>query len=190
MASDGLHHDLSKALDNYQASLAMGGDQHAFALLYKRWHPRLLRLALRLTRNPEDAQDVMQDSAITIAKNIYKLEKPESFSAWAYTIVRRRSADHIKRAIHHREIKTRAEAQPLASHATTPEDRLTLKQVLESLPQTDRAILTLFYSDGFSGKEIALALGVPIGTVKSRLFTAREKLKHIYLNPKKETGHD
>jgi len=82
---------LGDALDSYQAGLARDGDVRAFDLLYRRWHPKLLRLATRLTRNPDEAQDVMQDAALTMARGIRKLKDPARFSAWACTIVRRRS---------------------------------------------------------------------------------------------------
>ena len=61
------------------------------------------------------------------------------------------------------------------------DDDLALRQALSQLPETDRFMLTLFYQDGFKGSEIAAALGIPLGTVKSRLFKARRDLKSIYL---------
>ena len=64
---------LGEALDIYQAGLAMEGDKDAFTLLYRRWHPKLLKLAIRLTRHTDDARDVMQDTALVIARDIHKL---------------------------------------------------------------------------------------------------------------------
>jgi RNA polymerase sigma-70 factor (ECF subfamily) len=172
---------LGDALDSYQAGLARDGDVRAFDLLYRRWHPKLLRLATRLTRNPDEAQDVMQDAALTMARGIRKLKDPARFSAWACTIVRRRSADHIDKAVRRRA----AEAVPLAAEAapgpnTGPEVALSLKQALAQLPETERLMLKLAYLDGFRGPEIAAALGIPVGTVKSRLFKARRALKAVY----------
>jgi len=57
---------------------------------------------------------------------------------------------------------------------------MTLRQALIQLPETDRLTLALLYVDGLKGTGIAAALGVPIGTVKSRLFAARKRLKDIY----------
>jgi len=176
--------DSIKALDDYQVALSIKGDRRVFALLYKRWHPKLLRLAYRLTRNKDDAQDVIQDAAITIAKNISKLQDPSKFSAWAYTIVRRRAADHIAKAVKTRNIKTRAMQRDTSPHTNTLDDALTLKQALDRLAKPDRIILELFYIDGMSGKEMAAAMGVPMGTIKSRLFAARAKLQKTYTHPK------
>lgn len=168
---------LRQTLDAYQAGLASSGDRAAFEALYRRWHPKGLRLAQRLTRNSVDARDVMQDAALTIARDISKLRDPARFSAWAYTIVRRRSADFIDRAVRRRE----GEADSLDRAADLgPDAALSLRDALAKLPEVDRLMLELFYRDGFKGREIADALGLPLGTVKSRLFAARQRLKAIH----------
>jgi RNA polymerase sigma-70 factor (ECF subfamily) len=168
---------LTDALDAYQAGLAADGDARAFDLLYRRWHPKLLRLAQRLTRNPDEARDVMQDAALTMARDIRKLKDPARFSAWACTIVRRRTADHIDKAVKRRVGET---DWPEASGDAGPEVALSLKQALARLSETERLMLNLVYLDGFRGHEMAAALGIPLGTVKSRLFAARQALKTIY----------
>ncbi|WP_416876815.1 RNA polymerase sigma factor [Litorimonas sp.] len=172
--------DLVKALDTYQAFLASKGDRNAFEGLYKRWHPKGIRLAQRLTGNAEEAKDVLQEASMTIARNIHRLEKPEQFSAWAYTIVRRRAADHIRSTIKAREASVRAARYQESPPQSCAETDLSLRQVLSHLPSEERALLTLFYVDGFTGRDIAQALGIPLGTVKSRLFKARENLKQYY----------
>jgi len=166
---------LNAALDLYLVGLAIEGDRQAFDRLYRRWHPRLLRFAFRLTQKGEDAQDVLQEASLIIARDIHKLRDPTRFAGWAYTILRRRAADHIGRAVRSRQTMEAA-PEPLAS----PESELALRQALSQLPEVERLMLTLFYVDGFRGIEIAEALGVPLGTIKSRLFTARRKLKQIY----------
>lgn len=174
----------SNALDEYQVVLAQDGDKRAFELLYRRWHPKLLRFACRLTSNMDAAQDVMQEAALTIAKNITRLEDPSRFSPWAYTIVRRRAADYIASAIKERRIKTEIKLSPIPKENLTPDDTLSIKQALSSLPDADCLLLKLFYIDGMTGTEIAAGMNLPLGTIKSRLFAARQKLKSIYhINP-------
>lgn len=170
---------VSKALDEYHAALAIDGDKHAFECLYDRWHLQLLRFAFRLTQNSQDAQDVMQDAAITIAKDIHKLENPASFVPWAYTIVRRRAHDHIDKIIRHRQLKSELSTESIAQ-VEHSDSTLALQQALKKLPNDDRVLLTLFYLDEMTGPQLSQAMGVPIGTIKSRLFTARSKLKLIY----------
>jgi len=168
---------LEAALDLYQVGLAADGDVQAFDLLYRRWHPKLLRLALRLTGHTEEARDVMQDAALTIAKDIHKLRDHAQFSSWAYTIIRRRAADHIDRAVRRRASNERITPTDLNPD---PDEDLALRQALSQLPETERLMLTLFYVDGLKGTEMAAALGIPLGTLKSRLYTARKKLKDLY----------
>jgi len=174
------HISRSQALDEYQVLLAQDGDRRAFELLYKRWHPRLLRFAFRQIGNADAAKDVMQDAALTIAKNIGRVKDPSRFSSWAYTIVRRRAADYIARAVKNRRLVSEMAELPPATETVSLDEQLSLKQGLAKLPPTDRMILSLFYTDGMTGAEIAAGMGIPIGTVKSRLFAARAKLKSIY----------
>jgi len=168
--------ELEAALDAFQVAEAASGSQVAFDLLYRRWHPRLFRLACRLTGNTEDARDVLQDAALTIARDLHKLRDPSKFSAWAYTIVRRRTADYIHKAVRQRDL-----SQETVDVVDVAEEALSLKQALSQLSETDHLMLVLFYQDGFRGIEIAAALGIPLGTVKSRLFKARDRLKSIYI---------
>lgn len=165
------------ALDVYQVGLAIEGDRAAFESLYRRWHPRLLRLARRLTRHPDEALDVLQEAALTIARDIHKLRDPARFSPWAYTIIRRRAADHIGKAVRRREHESALVQDDIDA---AEDENLSLRQALLRLSETDRLMLTLFYLDGLRGTEMAAALGIPLGTLKSRLFTARQKLKSIY----------
>jgi RNA polymerase sigma-70 factor (ECF subfamily) len=177
MTTEDKQRELKAALDVYQVGLAADGDARAFDLLYRRWHPQLLRFAYRLTGNPDEARDVMQEAALTIARDIHKLRDPARFSAWAYTIVRRRAADHIEISVRARKL---ASDMPEPDIQIGAEARLSLRQALARLPESDQLMLTLFYVDGLRGTEIAAALGIPLGTLKSRLFTARQKLKTIY----------
>lgn len=169
-----------KALDDYQAALACSGDLHAFELLYKRWHPRFLRFAYRLVGNKDLAQDIIQDAAITIAKNIGQLQDPTCFSSWAYTIIRRRAMDTLKKTIRHRKIKEEIENHPFPTISLDTDDILTLKQALTTLNKDDQILLTLFYLDDLNGPELSAAMNIPIGTLKSRLHAARAKVKKIY----------
>jgi len=177
MRTEDKQRELKAALDAYQVGLATDGDARAFDLLYRRWHPQLLRFAYRLTNNADEARDVMQEAALTIARDIHKLRDPTRFSAWAYTIVRRRAADHIERSVRARKI---ASDMPETEAPIGTDAKLSLRQALARLPEPERLMLTLFYVDGLRGTEIAAALGIPLGTLKSRLFTARRKLKTIF----------
>lgn len=177
------------ALDELQVALAMDGDQHAFALLYRRWHPRLLRHAMLLTGNPDDANDVMQEAAMAIARNIHRLQHPNKFGPWAYTIVRNKTANYIRYAQRDRKLKDLVRDDTTGGIDETPADERanTLRDLIEQLSERDREILTAYYVDGMSVKEIAVCVSVPVGTVKSRLHTARTRLKSNYVKKKENT---
>lgn len=175
-----------RALSRLLAAQAMEGDRAAFDELYRLWHPSLSRLAQRLTRDRDLAQDVMQDAALTIARNISKLATAESFGAWAYTIVRRRAADQIKSRVKQRDSLTVLENQPTAQ--SERQNYSDLYAALADLPDTDRLLLTLFYVEGLTGPELAAALGIPVGTVKSRLFAARQSVR-TFLSPPQSGDH-
>ena len=158
-------------------ALAMSGDREAFSLIYALHHKGFLRLAFRLCGDHHAAQNITQNAAITMARKIESLKDPAAFSPWGYRIIRYRTQDYFRRQ------KRRGYMLPLKDEMTsTPHDvdidmSISLRQNLEKLNPQDRRLLILFYIDGFTGVEIAAATGWPLGTVKSRLFAIRQKLK-------------
>jgi len=98
---------------------------------------------------------------------------------------RRRAADQIARKVKRRRLKADIAQNPPTEVTVSPDEALSLNQALLALPERDRTLLTLFYVDGMNGRELAAAMNLPLGTIKSRLFTARQKLKSSYqTNPK------
>ena len=159
------------------------GDKRAINLLVKKWHPKLVRQAYRLTGDKDAANDVVQESWQGIIKGLGKLRDPVTFPAWAYQIVTRRSADWIRKLQKDRKI-TKEEVKSIEiaeNEDEDTEDRLKLlRKALHELPREQRVILDLFYLEQLPVKNISNILMLPIGTVKSRLFYAREHLKKIY----------
>ena len=102
------------------------------------------------------------------------------FSSWAYTIVRRRCADRIKANIKDRNLKAKFAVETHNLDTAHSAEDMSIRQGLARLPDTERLLLTLFYVEGLTGAELAAALGLPLGTVKSRLFSARQHLKTLY----------
>jgi len=160
----------------------MAGDEEAFSLLYRRWHPRLLRHAGRITPNSEDACDVMQEAAVAMARNIHRLENPESFGPWVYTIVRNRALNHIKRKKRDHTLKEAFKSEPCHNSTPVVEDNRAdlLRDLIRTLTASDQEILIAYYVDGMSVVEISECLAAPAGTIKSRLHGARARLKLAY----------
>jgi RNA polymerase sigma-70 factor (ECF subfamily) len=160
---------------------AQAGHGDAICLLVRVWQERLLRHARRLTEWHDDAEDILQDSWMDIASGLHGLDDPARFGAWAYRIVTRRCALRIRRQQRRREV----ERKFAAMHVPAPEREAAtdaidaVRVALRQLPAEQKAILELRYVDDFGIKQIAEILGIAAGTVKSRLFSAREHLRKI-----------
>lgn len=159
------------------ATAARDGDDAAFAALLALWHPRLLAFARRKAGG--DAEDVLQAASLTLAQNVDRLADPSRFGAFAMTIVARRAADWVDRAVRERRRRDALALQPGAPPAD-PDRQLALRQALSRLDPELRTLLTLHHVEGLTGPELADLLGLPLGTVKSRLHAARKRLRAIY----------
>lgn len=178
------HAYLEDMLDEYLIVMSQDGDQEATSQLIKRWLPRFNALAYRLSGNKTLAQDIVQDGIINIIRALPRLKDPHRFPAWSYQIIRRKTYDHFraqnKRADTISLDKLKGDGA-LCEDSHAPKDSdYDLRRALEELPKTERLMLILFYVEGYTGRDIAHALAVPLGTVKSRLFKARNDLKRIY----------
>ena len=140
------------------------------------------RLARGLVRDPGAADDIVQDAWMSIVRGLGRLDDPARFRAWAYRIVKNKCADWVRRRVVRRtaadEIReTTLEASDQASTDVESDDVGRLREAMSAMPDEQRAILSLHYLDAMGLAEIASVLGVPLGTVKSRLHHARNKLK-------------
>ncbi|MHA7873762.1 MAG: RNA polymerase sigma factor [Hyphococcus sp.] len=171
-----------RILDDYLAASARSGDRAAFEQLAARWQGKLYAHACRLTGDAELALDVAQDGWSDIVRGLPKLDDTAAFPAWAYRIVTRRAADAIRRAGRTRRLNAAyaGEPKPQAQNEDSIEayaDSAPLQHALAALPPEQRAAVALFYREDLSIAEIAAVLGVPAGTVKTRLMHARKKLR-------------
>ena len=159
-----------------------GGDPAALETLARAWHPSMLRYAFRFTGEPEAAAEIAQEAWLAIVRGLGRLHDPAVFRGWAYRIVANKSRDWIRRRQARRKLTDRVEREPAPTAAEAePDDHEAairrLRAALETLPDDRRALLSMHYLEGMGVREIALALSIPPGTVKSRLFHARRQLK-------------
>ena len=112
---------------------------------------------------------------------IRRLAEPAAFPGWAYQIASHKCRDWLRRQRRHRQIDElySAEVQESYQPAGEPEEYATLKEALDQLSSPDRTILSLRYEEDFNTAEIAAILTIPEGTVKSRLFHARKRLRQF-----------
>jgi RNA polymerase sigma factor (sigma-70 family) len=170
-----------RVVDELLVLSAQGHDVRAFELLAARWHPRLLRHAARLTGDADGARDVVQDAWVAIARGLGRLADSAAFGAWALRITDRRCADWIagRQRMRQRFAPLEAAAGVPAATEENAGDIARVRDAIKSLGRKERALLAMHYVDDLSLGEIAGALGVPVGTVKSRLYHARERLRVI-----------
>ena len=168
-----------RALDTFLAAGAQAGDAKLTARLITRWTPRLSALAWRLLQRRDGVDDVVQDAWIEILNGLARLRAPEAFPAFAFRITQRRCARVIAQASRDRRLAEAVKAEPDPEPATDAErsaDGAKAARAMAALPPEQHAALWLHHIQGFSVREIALALDVPAGTVKTRLMHARRKL--------------
>ena len=169
----------ARLFDEYLVASAKAGDHKAFELLAERWHRKLVAHAWRITGHAETARDAAQSGWIEIVRGLHRLQDERAFAAWAYRIVTRRCAKHIGAAIRRREL---AQALTTQLEAVGPELEAALeapriRAAIAELPPEQGSAIALFYLEEMSVAEVAVALGVPAGTVKTRLMHARRKLR-------------
>lgn len=169
----------SEVLDEYLVLSCQRGRREALELLAKRWHPKMVRYACRMTGSVDAAADLAQDSWLAIARGIRRLKDPTRFRSWAYRIVTNKCRDWIRRQQRDRARSSELPAETVdPATLRGPDQRIMrLRSALKDLPADRRAILSMYYLEGFSVTEIGRTLDIPAGTVKSRLFRARQELR-------------
>lgn len=167
--------------------MALDGDREAFDKLARRWWPRHYTHACRLLGYHEGAADVVQEAWSQIITGLKKLNDVSRFSAWSYSIVSMRCYDLIRRRKTSKQNET-VDDEQIGEREADESLKMDMEKALKQLPGEQRAALALFYVEGFNVNEIATALHIPAGTVKTRLFHARNKLKAFFNNIEGHTG--
>ncbi len=163
------------------------GDKSAFSEIYKLTSPKAFYVAFEITKNEQDAEDILQESYITALDKIATLDKPESFVGWFHRIVANKSKDSLKKkkpTLFACDENEAFEVIPDEDTDFIPEesvDKSELQQivmsVLDELSEDKRACVLMYYFEECSVNDIARTLDVPVSTVKNRLFTARKDLQ-------------
>jgi RNA polymerase sigma-70 factor (ECF subfamily) len=152
-----------------------GGDRSAFDALYYRYRDWVLRLARRFTAADEDALDVLQEAFSYLFRKFPGFVLSAKMTTFLYPVVRNLSIAARKRR--GREREQDAIVNPPAAPAENHDDRADLASVIAALPDGHSEVLLMRFVDGMSLAEIAAALSIPLGTVKSRLHNALKMLK-------------
>ena len=168
-----------RILDAYLVASARLGDRKAFGNLVRRWNGKLVAHAWRLLRDEESAKDAVQEGWAQIIRGLAHLRDDAAFPAWAFRIVSRRCTRHIGRLHGERRLAKDMAANPAEEWITEPSslDVESVRRAIKGLPPEQQSAIALFYLEDMSIAEVAVALDVPAGTVKTRLMHARRKLR-------------
>ena len=171
-----------RQFNKYIVIRAKMGDRAAMEQLVIRYQPKLLGHAYRLLGDAEFARDAVQEGWVDILRSLYKLQDEEAFSVWAFRIITRKCTRHIARLKKSRKILMDMQGEPGTASTTRDDieqalDYRILRKAMAKLPDEHRAAIGLFYLEEMSVAEIAVALEIPMGTVKTRLMHGRKKLR-------------
>lgn len=175
--------DLALLSDEAVLALVSRGDEAALGVLYDRFGKAAYRLALRILRDPSLAEDAVQDAFLAVWRTAtaYRPDRAKA-STWLLTLVHRRAVDLVRREERRRADPLDETFEPADSgrtddEAATREERRRVQAALAGLAPDQRQALELAYYGGLSQSEIAERLGVPLGTVKSRMFSGLGRLR-------------
>jgi RNA polymerase sigma-70 factor, ECF subfamily len=165
------------------------GDAKALDELFRRHRDAAYGIAFRLVGNREDALDVVQESFVHVMRGAAAFRGQSSFRTWLYRIVTHAALDYRR----WRSLRTTEslDAEGAAEPGPGPADRSPLEEATErdlksaveralaNVSEKNRAALVLFAIEGLSYQEVADILGISVGTVMSRIFNARQRLKEL-----------
>ncbi len=155
---------------------AQDGNAESMELLVSRWQKKLWQYVFSLTSNSQVTWDITQQCWLDIIKNLKKLNDPENFKAWMYRIATNKSFDWFKRKNKYQHIQM--DSMELAD--VENENDTDVKELVRRLNNKSRTILRLYYFEELNIFDISIVLNIPQGTVKSRLFKARQELKQLW----------
>ena len=172
---------LRERTDGELVRAALKGDQEAFGVLVTRYQRPAYLVALSVTGNSEDAEDVAQESFLVTLRRLEDNRDPERFGGWFLTIVRNRARNLLRRERIRKTDDLVPELSPGRGGPGQDLDRWEIREhierALEGLSEVRKEVLFLHDLEGWKHREIGERLGIPDGTVRSHLHFARKYLR-------------
>jgi len=196
----GGHHgrdDLAHLSDEALISLVGDADELALTELYDRYSALAYGLALRILRDQSLAEDAVQEAFLDVwrAADTFLAERARP-STWILTFVHRRAVDLVRREQRRRTAPSDNPSQQTEAAAGPDEEvvlrhrRKAVQEALRRLPSEQREALELAYYGGLTQSELAERLGVPLGTIKSRMFAGLRRLADLLTKAEADLGVD
>lgn len=154
------------------------GDRAALDEIFAHWNPRLLFYVRRLVGDEQQALDVLQQAWVQVVRRLAAVREPRRLGAWLYAVARNAAAAHLRNG-------RPTDGEERLSDVPADDPRLPLEDVeavhhaLARLPPDQREVLTLYFMQDLTVQEIAGVVGVPPGTVKSRLHYAKHAMRRL-----------
>lgn len=181
----------SKADDLEVIELALNGDQRAYAELTERHRNAVFSIVFKIVRDREESMDLVQETFMKAFSSLASYRSEYKFSTWLYKIAANCSIDHLrKKRIKALSLDRKLETDDgsveieVADNSYNPEkdlirkqQRISIEDAIDTLPPKYREVIVYRHKDDKSYEEIADLLNIPVGTVKARIFRARELLK-------------
>ena len=173
--------DSNKIFDGLLVLQYRSGTKKALSLLVNKYHNKLCKHSYWYTHDIDASKDIVQDCWSIIIKKLDNLKDPNLFGSWVFRIVTRKSLDFVNKK--KKEFGTLNDYYNVSNSIEMLEHKEAkiygMMKAIQLLPENQQMVLRLFYMENHTLKEISNILEISVGTVKSRLFHAREKLKTI-----------
>jgi RNA polymerase sigma-70 factor (ECF subfamily) len=185
--------------DNEIISRILSGDARAYAELIDRHKDRAMTLAMRMLKNHADAEEALQDAFVRAFRALPRFEKKSLFSTWFYRIVFNVCSTHLSKhpRVHAESFDADDDDvmkadEPVSDNmpdieCESAEFTAIVHEAIDAMPEQYAAVLTLFFVQDMGYEEIMDVTGLPLGTVKNRLFRARMMLQRAVLRRCGET---
>lgn len=175
---------LSKQTDARLVTLTLQGDRDAYGELVRRHQTSAYNVARRIVGDPQDALDVTQDAFVRAFDALASFDRKRPFAPWLNTIVTNLALNFVQRKRHAESLDGDFEIGDASANpelgALAAEEQRRVREALLQLPPAWRAVIELRHFQDMRYEEISDALNLPVSDVKSHLFRARQKLKHLF----------
>jgi RNA polymerase sigma-70 factor, ECF subfamily len=170
------------AEDGELVATTLRGDSGAFATLVERYDRAVYHLAYRTLHDVEEARDVAQEAFFKAFRSLHTFKPGSKFSTWIFAIAYHACCDRLNRRKRYsnEELPDAPDAGPgPEAQAIALDQARRLRDAIDRLPEKYRTVITLYHLQGQQYEEIATVLDLPMGTVKTHLFRAKEQLRRM-----------